>query len=57
MVQNPDEEEVLTALRTALLDRGARARLGGEFERRKNEFSWYQTAAAVAAVIEQIRAA
>ena len=56
MVENPEKEEVRAALRTALLDRGTRARLGSEFARRKSEFSWHKTAGAVAALLEQMRA-
>jgi glycosyltransferase involved in cell wall biosynthesis len=57
MVESPEKEEVRAALRTALLDEGTRARLGSEFARRKSEFSWSRAAAAVAALLEQVRAA
>jgi glycosyltransferase involved in cell wall biosynthesis len=57
MVEHPEMEEVRAALRTALLDRGTRTRLGSEFTRRKSEFSWDRTALEVAALLEQMRAA
>jgi len=57
LVENPEEEKIRIALRTALLDREKRARLGGEFARRKGEFSWDRTAGGVAAILEQMRAA
>ena len=57
LVENPEKEEVRTALRTALLDRETRARLGSEFARRKSGFSWHKTAGGVAALLEQMRAA
>jgi len=57
LVENPEEEKIRIALRTALLDRETRVRLGGEFARRKGEFSWDRTAGGVAAILEQVRAA
>jgi len=44
MVGNPEEGEIMEALRTALMDEERRAQLLHRFEQRKNQFSWQRAA-------------
>jgi len=54
MVKGPDEEGVAAALRTILTGEKTRAGLLAEFERRRSEFSWARSAAALAELIGKV---